>query len=161
MKFQTAEDVIDLVKAFEGRRILKPDWDHQVFLTVGLYYCLRFSFGEAAQKMRAGLYRLYEAHGIINSAQNGYHETLTMFWLINIKQFVETTKSYNLAELANQLANIYCDEKLPFRYYSRDLLSSTAARKHHIPPDLDKYHLFVNSAQLLSQTRGEVTLKQI
>lgn len=161
MKFQTTEDVIDLVKAFEGRRILKPDWNHRVFLTVSLYYCLRFPFGEAAQKIREGLHSLYEAHGVSNSAKNGYHETLTMFWLINIKQFIETTKNYNLAELANQLVNIYRDEKLPFRYYSRELLNSLAARNHHIPPDLDKYHLFVNSAQLLARTRGEITLRQI
>lgn len=161
MNYQAVEDVVDLVKAFEGRRILKPNWNHQVFLTIGLYYCLRFPFGEAAQKMREGLNSLYEAHGVKKSAKNGYHETLTMFWLINIKQFIETTKSYNLVELTNKLVNIYSDEQLPFRYYSRELLNSLAARNHHIPPDLDKYHLFVNSAQLLARTRGEVALRQI
>lgn len=161
MEYQTTEEIINLVKDFEGRRILRQKWGHKLFLTVGLYYCLRFSFGEAAKKMREGLHRLNEAHGINDLAKKGYHETLTMFWLINIKQFIETTQSYNLAELANQLVVIYKDESLPFRYYSYELLNSLAARKHHIPPDLDTFHLFVNSAQLLSRTRGEVTLREI
>lgn len=155
MIYKTTEEVITLVKRFEERALLQTEWTHTAHLTIGLYYCLRFPFGEALNLMRKGIHWLNERY----DTGEGYHETLTVFWMITIKQFVETSKCYNLAELANQITVLYKDKQLPFRYYSRELLSSPAARKQHLPPDLDRFYLFVNSAELASRANGENTLK--
>lgn len=161
MIYKTTEEVIKLVKAFEARAILKKDWTHPKQLTIGLYYCLRFPFGKAINLMREGLSRLDEAYGIENTVANGYNETLTVFWMLTTKQFVETSKCFSLAEQANQLINIYRDEKLPLQYYSKELLNSPAARRQHLPPDLDIFYLFVNSARLVSNNGVEATLSRI
>ncbi len=157
MIYKTTEEVIEIVKAFEGRRILKPDWSHSKQLTIGLYYCLRFPFGRAINLMRDGLIHQDKNYGISNPITSGYHETLTMFWMLTTKQFIETSKSYNLADQANELVSIYKDEKIPLQYYSQELLNSRAARLQHIPPDLDRFYLFVNSARLAS--RGGVAAR--
>jgi hypothetical protein len=47
------------------------------------------------------------------------------------------------------------------QYYSRELLNSPAARRHHISPDLDRFYLFVNSAQLINRAKDEIIFNQI
>lgn len=77
--------------------------------------------------------------------------------MITIKQFLETTKLFKLADLANQLIAFCDDEKLPFQYYSRELLASSTAKRHHVQPDLDNFYLLVNVAKLTAHTDGEKT----
>lgn len=161
MIYRTSGEVITLVKRFEERALLKSEWTHTTHLTIGLYYCLRFPFGEAVNLMRKGILRLNERYDIPEAINDGYHETLTVFWMITIKQFAETSKCFSLVELANQLINLYNDPQLPFRYYSRELLSSPAAYKQHLPPDLDRFYLFVNSANMLSKVNNEFTLEYL
>jgi hypothetical protein len=158
MTYKTTEEVVSLVKAFEGGTLAKSQWTHSAKLTVGLYYCLRFPFGRALTLMRDGIKKLNLASGFSNSVVEGYHETVNTFWMIVIKQFCETSKCYNLAELANQLTAVYKDEELPLQYYSPQLLTSPAARNHHLSPDLDRFYLFVNSACLISRVHAKVAL---
>jgi hypothetical protein len=161
MTYKTTEEVINLVKAFEEGTLPESEWNHSTRLTIRLYYCLRFSFDQALQLMRDGISRLNESYDISIPSSQNHHETLNTFWMIFIKQFVETSKSYNLAELANQLVTIYNDENLPLQYYSAELLASPDACKHHISPDLDRFYLFVNSARLLSSANNKNISSQI
>lgn len=159
MIYNTTEEVITLIKAFEERTLLKSEWTHAAHLTVGLYYCLRYPFGVAINNMRDGIYWLNDAHGVVNTKTSGYHETLTVFWMITVKQFIENSKCYKLSELANQLIDVCHDANLPFKYYSRELLFSAEAREHHVQPDLDRFYLFVNSSNLTTRLGRESTLK--
>jgi hypothetical protein len=154
--YNTTEEVVALVKAFEERRLARADWTHAALLTVGLYYCVRFSFGFATNLMRDGICALNDAHGIPNAKASGYHETMTVFWMIVIKQFVEISQSqcHNLAKMANELVAICSDPRLPLEYYSRELLISSEAREEHVQPDLDDLYLFVNLAKLAARTGG-------
>ena len=104
--------------------------------------------------MRDGIRSLNDAHGVANTKTSGYHETLTVFWMIVIKQFAETSKRFSFAELANQLLVICDDPRLPLEYYSRALLFSTEAREHHVQPDIEELYLFVNSVKLTAQAGG-------
>ena len=154
MTHTSVKEVIELVKAFEDGTLPRSRWTHAALLSVGLYYCLRFEFGTATHLVRDGINRLNRAHGIPNTKTIGYHETMTVFWLITIKQFIETSDLYNLADLANQLIAICDDPRLPLEYYSRELLFSVEAREHHVLPDLDEMFLFVNAAKLTARTGG-------
>ena len=155
--FKNTLEVIELVEAFEQCKLTKSEWTHAAHLTVGLYYCLRFPFGKAINIMRDGITWLNDSHGLPNTDNSGYHETLTVFWMITIKQFTETSKCVNLADLANQLVTTFSDTDLPLRYYSVELLFSTAARRHHVPPDLDRFYLFSNVAKLATRVGGETS----
>jgi hypothetical protein len=155
--YKDTSEIINLVTAFEERTLLKSEWTHATHLTVGLYYCVRYPFGKAINVMRDGIYWLNDAHGIANTNIGGYHETLTIFWLITIRQFIETSKSFKLVDLANGLLEACNDPKLPFRYYSRELLASSEAREQHVQPDLDIFYLFRNTARFSVQTNDVAT----
>ena len=158
MIYNTTEEAIKLVEGFESRTLPKSQWVHSAHLTVGLYYCLRYSFGDALNLMRDGIRAINDVHGVPNTKTSGYHETMTVFWMIVIKQFAETSKRFSFGELANQLIVICDDPRLPLEYYSRELLFSEEAREHHVQPDIEQLYLFVNSAKRAAQVGGYVEL---
>jgi hypothetical protein len=95
------------------------------------------TFVVAKNVMRDGIYWLNDSHGTLNTDDNGYHETLTVFWLKRIWNFLdERIEVLSLAKLANELIERYDDPRLPFSYYSRSLLLSASARHEYFPPDL-------------------------
>jgi|KBSSwiStaDraftv2_1062776.scaffolds.fasta_scaffold30857_3 hypothetical protein len=137
MKFNDTQEIYSLVKAFENRTMLKSEWTHEAHLVVGLYYCRTRAFAVAKNVMRDGIYWLNDTHGTPNTDDSGYHETLTIFWLKRIWNFLdERSDVLPLAALANELIDLYDDPRLPLSYYSRELLFSTSARHEYFPPDL-------------------------
>jgi hypothetical protein len=137
MMFTDTEEVYALVEAFENRTIPKSEWTHPAHLAVGLYYCKTRPFAVAKNVMRDGIYWLNDSHGTLNTDDSGYHETLTVFWLKLIWNFLdERIETLSLASLANELIERYNDPRLPFTYYSRGLISSASARHEYFPPDL-------------------------
>ena len=137
MKFNDTQEIYSLVKAFENRTMLKSEWTHEAHLVVGLYYCRTRAFAVAKNVMRDGIYWLNDTHGTPNTDDSGYHETLTIFWLKRIWNFLdERSDVLPLAALANELIDLYDDPRLPLSYYSRELLFSTLARHEYFPPDL-------------------------
>lgn len=145
MIYKTDEEVERLIEAFEERTLPKDEWTHAAHLTVGLYYCLNCPFALARNLMRDGIHWLNDAHGTPNTERSGYHETLTVFWLLTIEEFVGKSNCGCLAELANGLTKS-CDAKLPLRFYSRELLFSPAARAAYVEPDLQKNWISANKA---------------
>lgn len=154
MTYNSTEEAMSTVRRFESRSLTKTEWNHAAHLTVGLYYCLRFPFGVALEKMRRGVRAINAVHGVENTKQGGYHETLTVFWMVVIKQFAETSRRYSFGEAANQLFSICGDPRLPFEYYSRELLFSEEARVSHVQPDLEALYLFVSSAEMATRAGG-------
>lgn len=137
MIFLTNDDLYDLIKSFESRTITKDQWNHAAHLAVGLCYCLRLPFAVAKNVMRDGIYWLNDSHGTPNTDNSGYHETLTVFWLKRIWNFIDEKNTLReLAPLANELIDKLSDPKLPLRYYSWELLFSAEARRDYFPPDL-------------------------
>jgi len=135
--YKADEEIKLLFDSFEKRSLLKEDWTHAAHLTVALFYCLNYPFGVARNLMRDGIYWLNDAHGTPNTETSGYHETMTCFWMTMVKDFLETRrKDEGLAVLANDLVESYGDTKLPFKFYSRELLFSVEARLGYVAPDL-------------------------
>ena len=129
MIYKTDEEVDLMVKRFEERTLPKAEWTHAAHLTVGLYYCFHHPFGVAKNLMSDGIYWLNDTHGTPNTETSGYHETLTVFWLRTVAEFLESrAKGENLACLANDLVTYYNDTSLPFNFYSREWLFSVEAR---------------------------------
>ena len=137
MIYKTDEEVKRLVMAFEERTLPKEEWTHAAHLTVGLYYCLNCPFAVAKNWMSDGILWLNDSHGTPNTDTGGYHETLTMFWLLTIEEFVGKTKCGGRAEMANRLI-ASCDTKLPFKFYSREFLFSADARARYVEPDMQE-----------------------
>jgi hypothetical protein len=146
MIFKRDEEVIELAKAFEERTLPKSEWTHAAHLTVGLYYCYHNPLGVAKNLMSDGIYWLNDAHGTPNTETSGYHETITVFWLRTVANYLDKAgRNKGLAELANGLIAFVNDTNLPLRYYSRELLFSTEARMNYVEPDLEDFSLSINN----------------
>jgi hypothetical protein len=153
MLFSSNEDVYLLVKSFEDRSISKNEWTHAAHLAIGLFYCRILPFVVAKNVMRDGIYWLNDKHGIPNTDDSGYHETLTVFWLKRIWNFLDEREWTNaMAPLANELIERCGDSTLPLRYYSRELLYSAKARREYFPPDLQ-----IKKQRLFSRTLFSVS----
>jgi hypothetical protein len=145
MIFKTDEEVNLLVKAFEERTLPKSEWTHAAHLVVGLYYCYHNPLGVAKNLMSDGICWLNDAHGTPNTETSGYHETLTVFWLRTVADYLEKAGRENgLAALANGLVETVNDTRLPLKYYSRECLFSTEARFNYVAPDLEDFSLSIS-----------------
>ena len=134
--YRTLDEIEALVRGFEDCTLPHSAWTHRAHLVVALWYLVRGSEAEAVSRMRDGLHRLNQAHGVPMTKERGYHETITLFWLRLIGRDVAHAASIDLTKLANIIAYRYANSRLLFEYYSRDLLMSWDARKHWVAPDL-------------------------
>ncbi|HYX29200.1 MAG TPA: hypothetical protein VE863_11585 [Pyrinomonadaceae bacterium] len=132
MPFKDDEEILDLVRRFESCEIHPADFRHYQHLTVALWYVRQFPYEVASEKMRIGIQQLAAAYG-----KTGYHETITLFWLIVVKNFLASDDvSGSICEAANQLAASCADKNLINEYYSEELLASPTAKRQWIEPDL-------------------------
>jgi len=91
---------------------------------------------EAHLRLRAGIIRLNERHGLIETSSRGYFETLTRVWLVLVADARARTGATSSRELLERSPEL-CDRSLPSRYYSRELLGSVRARSIFVAPDLE------------------------
>lgn len=135
--YKTEADIKSLIAEFENCTLPRSEWNHQAHLTIALWYLNRYDEQEAINRVRRGIQRYNEAMGIKTTKDSGYHETLTLFWIQMVSQYlsVNKEKTFNL-KTAIAIYQIYRDKSLPFQYYSRDLLMSWEARSGWVEPDL-------------------------
>ena len=81
--YKSADEIHTLVTAFEACSFHPSEFRHYQHLTVALWYVWHLSPEEAILKMTTGIRRLAEAYG-----RMGYHETITLFWLRLVSNFV-------------------------------------------------------------------------
>jgi hypothetical protein len=136
--FCSAAEVLNLVHRFEFCTLPHEEWTHRAHLTVALCYCLRHSFEEATRRVRDGIKKYNASHGITQTRTSGYHETMTIFWLRIVREYLSEASPVDcsLATLANGLVERYGDKGLPFTYYTRELILSGEARTDWVEPDL-------------------------
>ena len=132
MYFKDDEEIIDLVRRFESCEINPADFRHYQHLTVALWYVMQFPYDLASEKIRAGIKQLAAAYG-----KSGYHETITLFWLMVVRDFASARSSgETVCEVANRLVASCTDKDLIKSYYSGELLATVEAKERWVAPDL-------------------------
>jgi adenylate kinase family enzyme len=133
----------DLGLRFEACAIPAKEWTHAAHLTVGLWHVHRYGAVDALVRLRNGIRRLNESHGGVNSATNGYHETITAVYVQLLAQFLESVHTdMPLGMRAiHLLVSPLAAKDVLFAFYSRDRLMSTTARAGWIDPDLAPVNL--------------------
>src|SRR5216117_1829152 len=132
MYFKDDEEIFDLVRRFESCEIHPADFRHYQHLTVALLYVRQFPYDTASEKMRTGIQRLAAAYG-----KTGYHETITVFWLVMVRDFaVRADSEEAICALANRMITSYEDKDLVKEYYSEERLDSSEAKQGWLEPDL-------------------------
>lgn len=135
-KYETEEEVLDLVRSFEDATIPHDDWKHAEHLVVALYYLTLHDLDDAYQKMRSGILNLLtNGFKVDLTKEMPYHETITLFWMHTVNDFNASKNGASLLEKANEVAYKW-DKDYPLNSYSRELLFSDEARAAFVEPDL-------------------------
>ena len=134
----TANEIENLIQAFENCTLPRSEWTHQAHLIVALWYLSHYSQPVATNCIRDRIQHYNHATDIKTTADSGYHETLTLFWIRIVYQYLTCNqgKHASLVDLANGLIQHGGNPRLPLAYYSRDRLMSWEARRSWIDPDL-------------------------
>jgi hypothetical protein len=125
-------DIRELVQDFESCSFHPSEFKHFQHLAVALWYVAHLPYDEACDRMKNGICRLAAAYG-----KTGYHETITVFWLKLVRNFLTNLKEPgSLANTANLLIAEYGDAKMISEYYSSEMLLSERAKREWVEPDL-------------------------
>lgn len=136
MKYYSKDQIVAIIDGFQVTNLSKTEWTHDAHLIVALFYVNKYSVERALSLLRKRIIKLNESNGVINSDSSGYHETITVFWLIILKKFILLGRFKSLARACNELVN----SKIGMRdyllnYYSANNVFSVKARRNWVYPD--------------------------
>ena len=94
----TDAELDDLVRRFNACAVPRTEWTHQAHLAVGLWHVSQYKRKDALQRLRAGITRLNESNGVVNSATGGYHETVTRAYVALLSDFAARHADKTAAE---------------------------------------------------------------
>jgi hypothetical protein len=133
------KDAENLLKSFNDCTLPKAEWTHEAHLIGGLWALARFG-DKALDEMRNRIRRFNESVGGVNDDQNGYHETLTVFWLWALREMLgdDDGKLYWNQDSLDDLVfdETLADRNLWAEFYSKERMMSVEARRGYLSPDL-------------------------
>jgi hypothetical protein len=124
-----------LFEAFGASALTAAEWTHEAHVRVAYLFLRRHPFDEAHVRMRAGIIRLNERHGLVESGARGYFETLTRVWLTLVAVAARDSGVQTSRDLLDRCPGLL-DRHAPFAYYTRETLSTVRARAIFVEPDL-------------------------
>lgn len=132
----TEEELRSLLERFHACTLPKAEWTHAAHLAVGLDAVRRLGRAAALVETRAAITRHNTAVGTPNTDTEGYHETITAFWLWVAEMHLQGCDHAPAAALEALVRADYGRSDFPLKYYSKKLLFSTEARREWRDPDL-------------------------
>jgi hypothetical protein len=136
--FTSDAEIARLGDGVVARTISKEDWTHEAHLGATTYLILRRPDIDVDRDLPDIIRRFNESVGGVNSDTEGYHETITRAYLRAIRLFLEEADpSRPLHETVNELLLSPMGRRdWPLRFWSKDRLMSSAARRAFVEPDL-------------------------
>ncbi len=134
LTYNSLSDIQNLVTAFDNCTLKHSEWNHAAHLTIALWYLKSYE-QDAIKRIREAIQKYNTAIGIQTTQNSGYHETITLFWIRIVQDFILVAEEKSILQLANELVSKY-NQNLPLQYYSRELLMSWQARVNWVEPDL-------------------------
>ena len=135
MIYETEEEILSVVTAFETATLPHEQWRHAEHLIMAMHYALHTDFDVALNKMRSGILKLNDSHGVVTTNDHGFHETLTVIWTRAVFDYVKANPNKDLVKLANEIIKKF-DKDYPLKFYSREVLFSVEARYGFVEPDI-------------------------
>ncbi|MDX2209114.1 MAG: hypothetical protein SFV20_02010 [Sphingopyxis sp.] len=119
-----------------ARTLPRAEWTHEAHLAACLWL-VRERGDIALEAELPAIIRAYnESVGGVNDDTQGYHETLTQFYIAEVRAHHAETAALPLVEAINALLSGPRGARdWPLNFYTRDRLFSVAARRKHLPPD--------------------------
>jgi len=124
-----------LFKQFNALALPKSCWTHDTHLRMGYLYLKRYSFDTALSKLRKGINALNKGHGVEESLDSGYHETITVAWL----RLIQHLMTHYPGPVDSQTFIHHFRDPLAkdglLRFYSEQRLWSSKAKTTFLEPD--------------------------
>ena len=137
MKNYSDAQIHSLIKRFEARKLPKEEWTHLAHLVAAIWYCSTFPLKEALEIVRTKISQYNESLGNSNTDSDGYHESITKFWLLTAKHFLANKSSESLSTLCDDFINSKRSQSdFILMFYSKEKLFSVEARRNWVQPDL-------------------------
>src|SRR6478735_12018931 len=88
-----------LWQAFSTASLTSAEWTHETHVRTAFLFSQRHSLDEAHLRLRAGIIRLNERHGLVETGARGYFETLSRVWLVLVRNAARRSDATNSREL--------------------------------------------------------------
>ncbi len=132
--YRSESEIEAVVQGFESCATGKDAFTHQSHLTVAVWYLQNSTEEQTLEKMRLGLHQFLDHLGV---GQEKYHETLTIFWIKTVRDFLQSLDPrFSPLEMTNAVIESLGNSRLVFEYYSKELLGSASAKNGWVEPDL-------------------------
>ena len=103
--YDLPEEIERLVRDFESCAIRAADFHHREHLIVTVWYLQTLSRAETVDRMRSGLLRFLDHHGV---DRKKYSEEVTVFWVDAVASHLEEMGSEaSLVEKVNQIISSF------------------------------------------------------
>jgi hypothetical protein len=129
--FTSDAEVAALVNAFENAAIPASEFTHVAHIAVAVSYLTELAPDEALKRMREKIRDFAAHHGV----EGLYHETLTTFWMRLLNHVAGTYDADPLWRRINLIVERWGTRAPVDAHYTRELITSQAARERWIPPD--------------------------
>jgi hypothetical protein len=121
-----------------ARTLPREQWTHEAHLATCLWLMRERSDIRLEQELPGLIRRYNESVGGVNDDTQGYHETLTQFYIASVKAHHAEQAELDLLASANLLLRSHRGKRdWPLRFFSKDRLFSVEARRGLVPPDLE------------------------
>lgn len=123
-----------LIAGFEEGTWPGAEWKHAHHLVVAACYML--DGDDALERLRTNIPKYNVAQGGQNTADSGYHETLTVFWYEMVRAFIDRLpKGMTRLEVTQRVVEEFAPKRDMFReYWDFDVVESREARAAWIAP---------------------------
>lgn len=126
------EEIASVVSRFEKCTLPYKHWTHRAHLCVAVSYLRTMPLREAHARIKRNINRYNKACG----DPTGYNETITVLFLKKIAHDMAQETSF--PELHQEVARLTgaCSVEWLYRYYSKELIWSEAAKSDWTEPDV-------------------------
>lgn len=108
-RYQSEAEIENVVRGFETCETGADDFRHPEHLVVALWYLHTMDREAALDRIRAGLFRFLDHHGV---DKGKYSETVTVFWIDKINEKLKELGDVSLVEKCSRiLATDFADQK--------------------------------------------------
>jgi hypothetical protein len=137
--FGTDDEVRRIAAGLLARTLPRADWTHKAHLAAMSTILLEHPEIDPARDMRAIISGYNLAVGGVNDDSQGYHDTITHYWIASARAFHAETGGALVDRVNCYIASPEGRRDAPLRFYSRGLLFSVEARSRAVEPDLMRF----------------------
>ena len=138
MIYKTRREIETLTDRLLDRSLPRPEWTHAAHLAAGFCLLHRYDLEKVISDMPKVIRTYNKATGTPNTDDEGYHHTLTLFYLYDINKYIGALENgYDFVEACHRLINGEIGLKeYPLKFYSKKSLFSLEARHGWVESDL-------------------------